>query len=185
MGRLERARRSLELARNQFDYADLKVDADGVITATSAEPGQVVAVGQPVVRLAHRGEKEAVVALPESWLDEARKSKATVRLWSDPDRQFAARLRELASDRKEARVQGGNIAALVEQRHHDGEPPLRRSMPRGAASPGSLACHRLSVSGLLRPAAIYIAGGGRCRAARLGLMSQARLAGCAARGDRR
>jgi RND family efflux transporter MFP subunit len=95
-GRLERARRSLELARNQFDYADLKVDADGVITATPAEPGQVVAVGQPVVRLAHRGEKEAVVALPESWLDEARKSKATVRLWSDPDRQFAARLRELS-----------------------------------------------------------------------------------------
>ena len=37
----------------------------------SAEPGQVVAVGQPVARLAHRGEKEAVVALPETWLGEA------------------------------------------------------------------------------------------------------------------
>jgi hypothetical protein len=62
-GRLERAQRSLDLARNQHGYADLKADADGVITATLAEPGQVVAVGQAVARLAHRGEKEAVVAL--------------------------------------------------------------------------------------------------------------------------
>ena len=74
-GRLERARRSLDLARNQLGYADLKADADGVITATLAEPGQVVAIGQAVARLAHRGEKEAVVALPETWLGEARKSQ--------------------------------------------------------------------------------------------------------------
>jgi RND family efflux transporter MFP subunit len=95
-GRLERARRALDIARNQLAYAELKADVDGVITATLAEPGQVVAIGQPVARLAHRGEKEAVVALPESWLAEARQSKATVRLWSDPDRRFQARLRELS-----------------------------------------------------------------------------------------
>src|SRR5919197_1173104 len=94
--RLERARRSLDLARNQLGYADLKVDADGVITATLAEPGQVVAVGQAVARLAHHGEKEAVIALPETWLAEARRSKAIVRLWSDRDRSFEARLRELS-----------------------------------------------------------------------------------------
>src|SRR5262249_53903410 len=64
-GRLDRARRALDLARNQLTYAELKADADGVITATLAEAGQVVAVGQPVARLAHHGEKEAVVALPE------------------------------------------------------------------------------------------------------------------------
>ena len=95
-GRLERAKRSLDLAHNQLDYSDLKADADGVITATLAEPGQVVAIGQPVVRLAHRGEKEAVVALPETWLTEARGSKATVQLWSGPGRNFTARLRELS-----------------------------------------------------------------------------------------
>jgi RND family efflux transporter MFP subunit len=95
-GRLERARRSLELARNQLAYADLQAHADGVITATLAEPGQVVAIGQPIARVAHRGEKEAVIALPESWLGEARASRATVRLWSDPDRSFAAHLRELS-----------------------------------------------------------------------------------------
>jgi RND family efflux transporter MFP subunit len=95
-GRLTRARRALDLARNQLDYADLKADADGVITATPVEPGQVVAIGQPVARLAHRGEKEAVVALPETWLGEARQAAATIRLWSDRDRSFQAQLRELS-----------------------------------------------------------------------------------------
>jgi RND family efflux transporter MFP subunit len=95
-GRLERAKRSLDLARNQFGYADLKADADGVITATLAEAGQVVAIGQAVARLAHQGEKEAVIALPETWLGDARKSKAVVRLWSDRNRSFDARLRELS-----------------------------------------------------------------------------------------
>jgi RND family efflux transporter MFP subunit len=95
-GRLERAKRALDLARNQLAYADLKAGADGVITATLAEPGQVVAVGQAVARLAHRGEKEAAVALPETRLAEGRASRASVRLWSDPDRKFAAQLRELS-----------------------------------------------------------------------------------------
>jgi len=95
-GRLARARRGLDLARNQLAYAELRADADGVITTTLAEPGQVVAIGQPVARLAHRGEKEAVIALPETWLGEARQSWAAVRLWSDRDRRFAAQLRELS-----------------------------------------------------------------------------------------
>jgi RND family efflux transporter MFP subunit len=95
-GRLERAKRSLDLAHNQLAYSDLKADADGVITATLAEPGQVVAIGQPVVRLAHWGEKEAGVSLPETWLAEARRSKASVQLWSGPGRDFTARLRELS-----------------------------------------------------------------------------------------
>jgi RND family efflux transporter MFP subunit len=95
-GRLERAQRALDLARNQLAYSELNADADGVITATLAEPGQVVAIGQAVARLAHRGEVEALVALPETWLGEARVSRAQVRLWSDPKRQFAARLRELS-----------------------------------------------------------------------------------------
>jgi RND family efflux transporter MFP subunit len=95
-GRLERAQRTLDLARNQLAYSELKADADGVITATLAEPGQVVAVGQAVARLAHRGDMEAAIALPESSLGEARAANATVRLWSGPDHQFAARLRELS-----------------------------------------------------------------------------------------
>src|SRR5690606_433770 len=95
-GRSERARHELDLARKRPYHSDLKADADGVITAALAEPGQVVAHGQAVARLARDGEKEAVVALPETWLAEARKAKASVRLWSDKDRSFAASLRELS-----------------------------------------------------------------------------------------
>ncbi len=96
VGRLARAQRALDLARNQLAYAELKVDVDGVIMATPAETGQVVAIGQAVARLAHQGEMEAVVALPETWLAEARGARATVRLWSGPERRFSAHLRELS-----------------------------------------------------------------------------------------
>ena len=101
-GRLSRAQRSLELARNQLGYAELKADADGVITATLAEPGQVVSVGQPVARLAHKGEKEAIIALPETWLGEVRHSHATVTLWSDRERRYQAKLRELSPQADQA-----------------------------------------------------------------------------------
>jgi RND family efflux transporter MFP subunit len=94
--RLDRARRTLDLARNQLAYAELKANADGVITATPAEPGQVVAIGQAVARLAQHGEMEAVVALPETWLAETRAMRASMRLWSGPKRRFAVRLRELS-----------------------------------------------------------------------------------------
>jgi RND family efflux transporter MFP subunit len=39
---------------------------------------------------------EALVALPETWLGEARASQASVRLWAGPERLFSARLRELS-----------------------------------------------------------------------------------------
>ena len=55
-----------QVARNQQDYAVLLADADGTVVETAAEPGQVVAAGQIVVRLAHAGPREAVVNLPEA-----------------------------------------------------------------------------------------------------------------------
>jgi RND family efflux transporter MFP subunit len=54
------------------------------------------------VKLAHRGEKEAVVALPENWLSKAREAKATVTLWSDNGHHYAARLRELSPQADQA-----------------------------------------------------------------------------------
>ena len=53
--RLLEAGRTVDLARNARSYATLRADADGVVTATLAEPGQVVASGQPVARVAHAG----------------------------------------------------------------------------------------------------------------------------------
>lgn len=96
VGRLERAKRSLELAENRLSYADLVTDAGGVVVATSAEPGQVVASGQTIVRVARLDEKEALVSLPETALADARTADAVVSLWADPGRRIPARLRELS-----------------------------------------------------------------------------------------
>jgi RND family efflux transporter MFP subunit len=55
-----------QVVRNQGDYSTLLADADGTVVETLAEPGQVVSAGQPVIRLAHAGPREAVVSLPET-----------------------------------------------------------------------------------------------------------------------
>jgi RND family efflux transporter MFP subunit len=94
--RLNRAERSVELTRNSLSYATLEADARGVVTATMIEPGVVVSAGQPAVRVARFAEKEAVVAIPETLLERAKTGSASVTLWSDPDRKYAARLREIA-----------------------------------------------------------------------------------------
>src|SRR6266702_1789721 len=94
--RLNRAERSVELTRNSLSYATLEADTRGVVTATLIEPGQVVASGQTAIRVARFGEKEAVVAIPETLLGRAKEGTATVTLWSEPDKKYAARLREIA-----------------------------------------------------------------------------------------
>src|SRR6516162_3132425 len=94
--RLERAERSVELTQNSLSYATLVADARGVVTATLVEPGQVVAAGQTAIRVARLAEKETVVAIPETLVERAKTGTATVTLWSDPNKQYAARLRELA-----------------------------------------------------------------------------------------
>ena len=96
--RLERATRNLDLARRQVGYAELRADVDGVVSATSAEPGQVVAVGQPVATLAHLDGKDVVVALPEDWFGDAAGAHATVSLWAEGGRVLDAHLRELSPD---------------------------------------------------------------------------------------
>lgn len=96
IGRVTRAERSLDLARNQLSYVTLRADADGVVTATSVEPGQVVAAGQAAIRLAHLGETEAVVDLPETYVGTVREAEARIELWSAPGRSYRAHLRELS-----------------------------------------------------------------------------------------
>ncbi len=63
---LAAAEAQAEVARNEAGYSLLLADADGTVVDTLAEPGQVVAAGQTVVRLAHAGPREATVNLPET-----------------------------------------------------------------------------------------------------------------------
>src|ERR1700709_455401 len=94
--RLNRAERSVELTKNSLSYATLAADTRGVVTATLIDAGQVVASGQTAVRVARFAEKEAVVAIPETLVGRAKDGTASVTLWSEPNRKYAATLREIA-----------------------------------------------------------------------------------------
>jgi RND family efflux transporter MFP subunit len=63
---LSAAEAQADVARNEMSYAVLFADADGVVVDTLAEPGQVVAAGQVVARIAHAGRREAIIELPET-----------------------------------------------------------------------------------------------------------------------
>lgn len=95
--RLRAVRAQYRQAANQTAYATLSADTAGVITAIEAEAGQVVAAGQTVARLARPGEKEVVIAVPES--QHARLERArdfTVSLNALQGKTWKGRLRELS-----------------------------------------------------------------------------------------
>lgn len=91
---LQAAQAQARIARNELGYAMLRADADGVIVDVLAEPGQVVASGQAVLRLAHSGLREAAISLPETLRPAIGSSaKATVYGSAASD---TARLRQLS-----------------------------------------------------------------------------------------
>src|SRR4249919_992664 len=94
--RLNRAERSVELTKNALSYATLAADTRGVVTATLIDAGQVVASGQTAIRVARFAEKEAVVAIPETLVGRAKDGTATVTLWSEANKKYTAKLREIA-----------------------------------------------------------------------------------------
>jgi RND family efflux transporter MFP subunit len=95
-GRVARAERALTLAENAHSYATLSADANGVVVETHIEPGQVIAAGEPAIRVARLTEKEAVIAVPEAQMDHVRRGNASLTLWSNPDQHYPISLRELS-----------------------------------------------------------------------------------------
>jgi len=63
---LNQAKAQAQAQSNQAGYARLMATQSGVITGVDAEVGQVVSAGQPVVRLAHDGPRDAVFAVSEA-----------------------------------------------------------------------------------------------------------------------
>src|SRR3954470_23964711 len=94
--RFNRAERSVELTRNALSYATRVADTRGVVTATLSDAGQVVASGQTAIRVARFAEKEAVVAIPETLVGRAKDGAASVTLWSEANKKYTAKLREIA-----------------------------------------------------------------------------------------
>lgn len=93
----EQAKANLAVAQNQASYASLVASEDGVVTAVMAEPGQVVAAGQGVVRVAREDEREVAISVPENRVGELRAARRLVAaLWANPGKTYAARVREIA-----------------------------------------------------------------------------------------
>jgi RND family efflux transporter MFP subunit len=94
---VEAARAQLREQANQTGYASLESDTDGVVTGIDAEVGQVVQAGTPVVRVARTDEKEVVIGVPEDQVEALRQvGEVRVRLWADPNRAIAGKIREVS-----------------------------------------------------------------------------------------
>lgn len=96
---LQAALAQQQIKVNQRGYTVLAADRDGVVSAIHAEAGQVVSPGQAVVTVAADGEREVVVAIAESRVDELKRAKSLqVSVWAQPGRRYVGSLRELAPD---------------------------------------------------------------------------------------
>lgn len=97
--RAGRAARTLALARNGLAYTRLVADAEGVVTATPGDVGQVVAAGTPVVSVARAGAVDVVFALPETDRGLLSGSVARGTVWGDDAApEFPLTLRDISPD---------------------------------------------------------------------------------------
>lgn len=82
---------------NQAAYTSLIADVAGVVTAISAEPGQVVAAGTPVVQIAQDGPRDVVFSVPEDKVALMRHGSAVdVKVWASKT-VLKATVREVAA----------------------------------------------------------------------------------------
>jgi RND family efflux transporter MFP subunit len=91
------AEAGLRQATNAVGYATLRADAAGTITSVTAEPGQVLSAGQPVVTLAKAGETEIAIDVPEQETGRLLIGQhADISLWARPHDSLAGHVREIA-----------------------------------------------------------------------------------------
>ena len=118
---LDQAKAQLSGQANQENYTQLLADVDGVVTSVDAEPGQIVAAGTPVVRIAQDGARDAVFAVPEDRRASIRMGQGVqVKPWSDESRVVQGQVREVAASadaatrtyQVKAALQGADLPAL-------------------------------------------------------------------------
>ena len=94
---VETAQAQLRAAKDRVSYTELMADSAGIVTATSAEPGEVVQAGQVIVRVARQDGRDAVFDVPGQLLRSAPSEPLiTVSLTDDPSVTTVGRVREVA-----------------------------------------------------------------------------------------
>ncbi|WP_208247218.1 efflux RND transporter periplasmic adaptor subunit (plasmid) [Rhizobium sp. T1470] len=92
-----KATASLAKAHEQLGYSELRAEFDGVVTATSAEMGQTVSAGQPVLKMARLEQRDVVVDVPEAQFSNIRlDDRFNVALQLDSRIQAIGVVREIA-----------------------------------------------------------------------------------------
>lgn len=97
--KFESSKIALEMAKDQLTYTELRAEFDGVVTATGAENGQLVNVGQMVVRLADPKALDAVFSIAESVFSNSPDGEIppiAVALLSNPAVKVSGRVREIS-----------------------------------------------------------------------------------------
>ncbi|MCX7266290.1 MAG: efflux RND transporter periplasmic adaptor subunit [Betaproteobacteria bacterium] len=94
---LDQAKAQAQAQSNQASYARLMASAAGIVTAVEAEPGQVLAAGQTVLRLAHEGPRDAVFAVPEQLVGRLHLGQAMTATSSQAGPVYSGRVREIAA----------------------------------------------------------------------------------------
>lgn len=94
---VESAQAQANIAENRLGYTQLLADADGIVTARGAEPGEVVAPGRMIVRLARQDGLDAVFDVPPVVKDMAPPDVVVgVALTLDPLVRTTGRVREVS-----------------------------------------------------------------------------------------
>ncbi len=96
---VQSAEANLRIAQNQLSYTELLAPDDGVVTATKADPGQVVDAGQAIVEIARNGEREAVFAVASEHIAHA-KVGMPVKVWLQgrPEIAVTGSIREISPE---------------------------------------------------------------------------------------
>jgi RND family efflux transporter MFP subunit len=94
---IDQARAQLTSAQDQLSYTELRADAEGIITARSAEAGQIVAQAQAVYTLARDGPRDAVFNVHEWALANVDMAKGfAISMVSDPSVTTMGDVREIS-----------------------------------------------------------------------------------------
>lgn len=91
------AQSALEQAKNQLAYAELTSDRDGIVSAVSADRGQVVSAGAAVLTVVADDEKEVQIAVPETEISEFSPGKTVkATFWADKALALTGKVREVS-----------------------------------------------------------------------------------------
>lgn len=94
---LRQAQSQDKVQGHQVDYARLQATADGVVTSLEAEVGQVLTAGQPVLRLAHDGPRDAVFSVPEQAVQSFRLGQPLRVRWVADGSEWQGKVREIGA----------------------------------------------------------------------------------------